>query len=59
MFAFIVSDRILVCNDTFAQQRFAYPTNWLTGIVFGQYRVSAGVAAAGAVGLAIPVFLLF
>ena len=31
----------------------------LTGIVFGQYRVNWGFAAAGAVGSALPVFILF
>lgn len=60
MFAFIVSwteflfaTTLLVTNDL-----HTLPIG-LTGIVFGQYRVDWGFAAAGAIGAALPVFLLF
>ena len=60
MFAFIVSwteylfsMTLLLSNDL-----HTLPVG-LTGIVFGQYRVNWGFAAAGAVGSALPVFILF
>jgi multiple sugar transport system permease protein len=60
MFAFIVSwtEYLFAMTLLLSNDLHTLPIG-LTGIVFGQYRVNWGFAAAGAVGSAIPVFLLF
>lgn len=60
MFAFIVSwtEYLFAMTLLLSNDLHTLPIG-LTGIVFGQYRVNWGFAAAGAVGSAIPVFILF
>ena len=60
MFAFIVSwtEYLFAMTLLLSNDLHTLPIG-LTGIVFGQYRVSWGFAAAGAVGSALPVFILF
>jgi multiple sugar transport system permease protein len=60
MFAFIVSwtEYLFAMTLLLTNDLHTLPIG-LTGIVFGQYRVNWGFAAAGAVGSALPVFLLF
>ena len=60
MFAFIVSWTEYLFEMTLlpSNDLHTLPIG-LTGIVFGQYRVNWGFAAAGAVGSALPVFILF
>ena len=60
MFAFIVSwtEYLFAMTLLMSNDLHTLPIG-LTGIVFGQYRVNWGFAAAGAVGSAIPVFILF
>ena len=60
MFAFIVSWTEYLFAMTLLLSNDLHPLPiGLTGIVFGQYRVNWGFAAAGAVGSALPVFILF
>ena len=60
MFAFIVSWTEYLFAMTLLQSNDLHTLPiGLTGIVFGQYRVNWGFAAAGAVGSALPVFILF
>ena len=60
MFAFIVSwTEYLFAMTLLLSNALHTLPNGLTGIVFGQYRVNWGFAAAGAVGSALPVFILF
>ena len=60
MFAFIVSwtEYLFAMTMLLSNDLHTLPIG-LTGIVFGQYRVNWGFAAAGAVGSALPVFILF
>ena len=60
MFAFIVSwtEYLFAMTLLLSNDLHTLPIG-LTGIVFGQYRVNWGFAAAGAVGSALPVFILF
>ena len=60
MFAFIVSwtEYLFAMTLLLSNDLHTLPVG-LTGIVFGQYRVNWGFAAAGAVGSALPVFILF
>mgnify|MGYP001194806239 FL=1 len=60
MFAFIVSwtEYLFAMTLLLTNDLHTLPIG-LTGIVFGQYRVNWGFAAAGAVGSALPVFILF
>ena len=60
MFAFIVSwtEYLFAMTLLLSNDLHTLPIG-LTGIVFGQYRVNWGFAAAGAVGSAIPVLILF
>ena len=60
MFAFIVSwtEYLFAMTLLLSNELHTLPVG-LTGIVFGQYRVNWGFAAAGAVGSALPVFILF
>ena len=60
MFAFIVSwtEYLFAMTLLLSNDLHTLPIG-LTGIVFGQYRVNWGFAAAGAVGSAVPVFILF
>ena len=60
MFAFIVSwtEYLFAITLLLSNDLHTLPIG-LTGIVFGQYRVNWGFAAAGAVGSALPVFILF
>ena len=60
MFAFIVSwtEYLFAMTLLLSNDLHTLPIG-LTGIVFGQYRVIWGFAAAGAVGSALPVFILF
>ena len=60
MFAFIVSwtEYLFAMTLLLSNDLHTLPIG-LTGIVFGQYRVDWGFAAAGAVGSALPVFILF
>jgi len=60
MFAFIVSwtEYLFAMTILLSNDLHTLPIG-LTGIVFGQYRVNWGFAAAGAVGSALPVFILF
>ena len=60
MFAFIVSwtEYLFAMTLLLSNDLHTLPIG-LTGIVFGQYRVNWGFAAAGAVGSAVPVFFLF
>ena len=60
MFAFIVSwtEYLFAMTLLLSYDLHTLPIG-LTGIVFGQYRVNWGFAAAGAVGSALPVFILF
>ena len=60
MFAFIVSwtEYLFAMTLLLSNDLHTIPIG-LTGIVFGQYRVNWGFAAAGAVGSALPVFILF
>ena len=60
MFAFIVSwtEFLFAMTLLLSNDLHTLPIG-LTGIVFGQYRVNWGFAAAGAVGSALPVFILF
>ena len=60
MFAFIVSwtEYLIAMTLLLSNDLHTLPIG-LTGIVFGQYRVNWGFAAAGAVGSALPVFILF
>ena len=60
MFAFIVSwsEYLFAMTLLLSNDLHTLPIG-LTGIVFGQYRVNGGCAAAGAVGAALPVFILF
>ena len=60
MFAFIVSwtEYLFAMTLLLSNDLHTLPIG-LTGIVFGQYRGNWGFAAAGAVGSAIPVFILF
>ena len=60
MFAFIVSwtEYLFAMTLILSNDLHTLPIG-LTGIVFGQYRVNWGFAAAGAVGSALPVFILF
>ena len=60
MFAFIVSwtEYLFAMTLLLSNALHTLPIG-LTGIVFGQYRVNWGFAAAGAVGSALPVFILF
>ncbi len=60
MFAFIVSwtEYLFAMTLLLSNDLHTLPIG-LPGIVFGQYRVNWGFAAAGAVGSALPVFILF
>ena len=60
MFAFIVSwtEYLFAMTLLLSNDLHTLPIG-LTGIVFVQYRVNWGFAAAGAVGSALPVFILF
>ena len=60
MFAFIVSwtEYLFAMTLLLSNDLHTLPIG-LTGIVFGQYRVNWGFAAAGAVGSTLPVFILF
>ena len=60
MFAFIVSwtEYLFAMTLLLSNDLHTLPVG-LTGIVFGLFRVNWGFAAAGAVGSAIPVFILF
>ena len=60
MFAFIVSwtEYLFAMTLLLSNDLHTLPIG-LTGIVYGQYRVNWGFAAAGAVGSALPVFILF
>jgi len=60
MFAFIVSwtEYLFAMTLLLSNDLHTLPVG-LTGIVFGQYRVNWGFAAACAVGSALPVFILF
>ena len=60
MFAFIVSwtEYLFAMTLLLSNDLHTLPIG-LTGIVFGQYRVNWGFAAARAVGSALPVFILF
>ena len=60
MFTFIVSwtEYLFAMTLLLSNDLHTLPIG-LTGIVFGQYRVNWGFAAAGAVGSALPVFILF
>ena len=60
MFAFIVSwtEYLFAMTLLLSNDLHTLPIG-LTGIVFGQYGVNWGFAAAGAVGSALPVFILF
>ena len=60
MFAFIVSwtEYLFAMTLLLSNDLHTLPIG-LTGVVFGQYRVNWGFAAAGAVGSALPVFILF
>ena len=60
MFAFIVSwtEYLFAMTLLLSNDLHTLPIG-LTGIVFGQYRVNWGFAAAGAVGSALPVFIPF
>ena len=60
MFAFIVSwtEYLFAMTLLLSNDLHTLPVG-LTGIVFGHYRVNWGFAAAGAVGSALPVFILF
>ena len=60
MFAFIVSwtEYLFAMTLLLSNDLHTLPIG-LTGIVFGQYRVNWGFAAAGAIGSALPVFILF
>ena len=60
MFAFIISwtEYLFAMTLLLSNDLHTLPIG-LTGIVFGQYRVNWGFAAAGAVGSALPVFILF
>ena len=60
MFAFIVSwtEYLFAMTLLLSNDLHTLPIG-LTGIVFGQYRVNWGFAAAGAVGSALPIFILF
>ena len=60
MFAFIVSwtEYLFAMTLLLSNDLHTLPIG-LTGSVFGQYRVNWGFAAAGAVGSALPVFILF
>ena len=60
MFAFIVSwtEYLFAMTLLLSNDLHTLPVG-LTGIVFGQYRVHWGFAAAGAEGAALPVFILF
>ena len=60
MFAFIVSwtEYLFAMTLLLSNDLHTLPIG-LTGIVFGQYRVNWGFAAAGAVSSALPVFILF
>ena len=60
MFAFTVSwtEYLFAMTLLLSNDLHTLPIG-LTGIVFGQYRVNWGFAAAGAVGSALPVFILF